>query len=555
MDYIKHQLKENYNKSVNLFNEGNYKDFFMYIRLVLEYLPQLVIHDLLVDENKANRLINGEICFSGNRIDEYNRATPKPSGAHFAVLMKKSFALRYPILFDNSIKDQDDKRKRTIIESAEANFRSQYSKASDYHHSARTNNDLYLLALNCATFIKTFIDDMQKYNLLSHDTVFFLLSLDDFKFSSLNQQAEDSLLNEREEKKMLKEQLKRKDAEIEAYKAQVEKEKKEKQIVISEKENIKEELNITKEYNRQIEIKAEDWKASVIDLKKKLAETSNIKEEKPIVRESVNTVTADTASIKKVTRFQESKLNRALELTLQDKSATEIIKVTHWKPVNTYERLCKLVEAGCIPAGRFVPNENIKVINDSIQQVGSKAEKHIIQDNCSKKVPLWQVSMVLAELKFKNIIIEPEPDDKAQDEFMDYIRSCFRIEKHKCFKQIPSDLSKNEPDLVIELSAYKKKKVFAISSFFNGTKESFNFSWEYLKSFRLYDKKISGRSYFIIGYRGTPKNPEKLYILPLSIFKKDTAVYLKDLKKYCIKAIKGEFRYDISDDSLELVSI
>ena len=162
--------------------------------------------------------------------------------------------------------------------------------------------------------------------------------------------------------------------------------------------------------------------------------------------------------------------------------------------------------------------------------------------------------MVLAELKFKNITIEPEPYDKVQDLFIEYIRSCFRIEKHKCFKQIPTDLSKDEPDLVIELTAYKKKKVFAISSFFNGTQESFIFRWEYLKAFRQYDKKISGKSYFIIGYGGTPDKPEKLYILPLSLFKKDTAVYLKDLKRNCIKVNnKGEFRYDVLDDTLLLL--
>ncbi len=550
MDIIKQSLRDNYNKAVKLFNEGNYKDFFMYVRLVLEYLPQLAIHDLFADENKANSIINGEICFSGSKLDEYHRASQKPSGAYFALLMKKSFALRCPILFDNSNNNQEDKRKRTIIESAEANFRSQYHKASDYHHSARTKNDLYLLAINCASIIKTFIDDMQKYNLLSHDTVFFLLSLDDFNFSGLNQQTEDSIKKEREETEKLKEQLKKQAAELEAYQTKVAIVEEEKQKAISEKENIKEELNIAKEHKRQIESKAEDWKASVVDLKKQLAETS-IKIEETVISE----FRSSFGEIKEQKTFQDSKLNRALELTHQGMSASEIIKVTHWKPVNAYERLCKLVEAGCTLAGRFVPKENIKVINESIQQVGSKTEKHIIQDNCSKKVPLWQVSMVLAELKFKNITIEPEPDDKVQDLFIEYIRSCFRIEKHKCFKQIPTDLSKDEPDLVIELTAYKKKKVFAISSFFNGTQESFIFRWEYLKAFRQYDKKISGKSYFIIGYGGTPDKPEKLYILPLSLFKKDTAVYLKDLKKYCIKAIQGEFWYDISDDTIDMVKI
>lgn len=67
MENIKIQLKEQYNKSVDFYNKGDFEHYFFHVRKSIELIGKFLIHDILSikgEEEKAHKIISGESSFS-----------------------------------------------------------------------------------------------------------------------------------------------------------------------------------------------------------------------------------------------------------------------------------------------------------------------------------------------------------------------------------------------------------------------------------------------------------------------------------------------------------
>lgn len=112
----------------------------------------------------------------------------------------------------------------------------------------------------------------------------------------------------------------------------------------------------------------------------------------------------DTTEIEDI---KDPALRRVLYWVNQGMTATQIRDASKAKPQNTYRRLAVLVEKGHADAKRFISEDLYEEIISAINEAGSSAEKQEIKNYCSSRVALWQISLVLAELKYKGITIEP----------------------------------------------------------------------------------------------------------------------------------------------------
>lgn len=267
-------------------------------------------------------------------------------------------------------------------------------------------------------------------------------------------------------------------------------------------------------------------------------------------------------------RLTDPMLVKAWTLSNSELTTKEIIEKSRWRPINAYERLTKLVLKGYFDAKRYMDEDTYNLVMNSIKKFGTKADVHDIQNNCGRGISLWHVNMVLAELKYNKIVIkspaEAKPsrivetqikdlvvDNVTQSLFENYIVNCFRIQYRKCFTRKPSNAILKEPEIVIELTAYGKVTTFAVATWFEQkVNTTFTLDWDYLSVYRKYSRKIDGEFYFVLGKGGTPQQPKKIYILPLSIFKKDTPVNLTST--YKAENVTGSFRYDINSGKLTL---
>lgn len=287
--------------------------------------------------------------------------------------------------------------------------------------------------------------------------------------------------------------------------------------------------------------------------------------DKPSILTS-NTRTRNTEN--NAPRLTDPMLVKAWTLSNSELTTKEIIEKSRWRPINAYERLTKLVLKGCFDAKRYMDEDTYNLVMNSIKKFGSKADVHDIQNNCGRGISLWHVNMVLAELKYNKIVIkspaEAKPsrivetqikdlvvDNVTQSLFENYVVNCFRIQYRKCFTRKPSNAILKEPEIVIELTAYGKVTTFAVATWFEQkVNTTFTLEWDYLSVYRKYSRKIDGEFYFVLGKGGTPQQPKKIYILPLSIFKKDTPVNLTST--YKAENVSGSFRYDINSGKLTL---
>ena len=67
MENIKIQLKEQYNKSVDFYNKGDFEHYFFHVRKSIELIGKFLIHDTFRtkgEEDKAHKIISGESLFS-----------------------------------------------------------------------------------------------------------------------------------------------------------------------------------------------------------------------------------------------------------------------------------------------------------------------------------------------------------------------------------------------------------------------------------------------------------------------------------------------------------
>ena len=94
MENIKIQLKEQYNKSVDFYNKGDFEHYFFHVRKSIELIGKFLILDTLRikgEEDKAHKIISGESSFSldfKKKICNYssNPLPRKPEGSYFITL-------------------------------------------------------------------------------------------------------------------------------------------------------------------------------------------------------------------------------------------------------------------------------------------------------------------------------------------------------------------------------------------------------------------------------------------------------------------------------------
>lgn len=174
---------------------------------------------------------------------------------------------------------------------------------------------------------------------------------------------------------------------------------------------------------------------------------------------------------------------------------------------------------------------------------------------------LQKANSELSSLRYENLIGQfssqsnsvSQPEEVSGDDnsiFEQFIIDRFALSRHRCFTRIDSESSSMEPEIVIQLSAYSQIKTFAVAIDYKSKWEDYSLNWDYLKAYRAYNKKIDGAFFVILGVGGKPDNPRAVYIIPLSLFKKDRSFTKDDLKDYCYRNPKGNLRYDITEDDL-----
>ena len=108
MENIKEQLKIQYNKSIDFYNQGDYEHYFFHVRKSIELIGKFLIFDTLKikgEDNKAPSIISGDYSFN---IDKQYKvcnltetALPRePEGSYFITLAKYTMYYAFPDLFN-----------------------------------------------------------------------------------------------------------------------------------------------------------------------------------------------------------------------------------------------------------------------------------------------------------------------------------------------------------------------------------------------------------------------------------------------------------------------
>jgi len=585
-------IEQEYNNAIRHYVNKDYVSFFKSIRIPLEKIPMVIIHDILSEENYED-FINGE---TENILQK--TLDHEPTGKDFARYLPACYYYKMRESLGFKHKRMSDMLKLDF-ESFSREMNRYWGIASSLLHGDIPNCDISTQASSCQSFFPSFFDFIKNNRIVSDSLIEFFYSLD--KVNSISgkenheskkqieeltqqvieknrslliaqQQQQQTEIELSQTKANHREEIKAKEKEISALKLILEEklndnQKLQEERVIAEKQRLEAENIAYAAIEEAERIKAE--KASPV-----IATTESIEENASIVDKivslrdddtketSVNTVPLVTInhnvpnSVVKKNTFRDADHKKAFNLAMKGQTPNEIKNRYAWSPAYTYSCLTNLIEDGMLPTDPFIDRITYDIIMDSIKELGSDADNKEIRDNCEQAVTLWQVNMVLAELRSSNQIIESSYDeDEAAKEFAKNVLRCFHIERHKCFSIIPSDPDSWEPDIVIELSAYKQRRVFAIGVYFEKKKnaDSITLNWDYLKGYRDYNKQIDGPVFFILGKGGKVDMPQELYILPLSLFKKNKPIFYCDIEKYRQTKTTGVYRYNINTDELNIV--
>lgn len=469
MEQRKDELKKEYNLAAELFNEKKYDLFLRNIRPVISSMSIFMIYDMLDNEDKARDLISGNISFAKDKstnsfyLQEY-RAKYPPSSRDYSLLMYKTYLSIHP---DYCAANADLKKKelKAAMTGYGEGLTGLYSVTSEWAHPEACNLDAYSQAFWTASYLNSFIDFIKSKKVLSPSSISFVLSLSKFDFGNtreiedqegkiielsgkikdleINLKDRNDILSEKNEKikelesrikessnedgrtkayigslesdnkkyadevEACKKQIENKDLELNRLTAELEKIRKEcadAHQQVEEEKKIRKELEATLEAKRQ-ESSTEEEEITLdnlfdqqeepeIDLFANLfdQEEEDEEEERPVETEDIN----------------DPSLRRVLNWVNQGMSATQIRDASRAKPQNTYKRLAILVEKGYADAKRFLSEDIYDEIYEAIKEVGTSAEKQEIKDYCSSRIALWQISLVLAELKYKRTTIEPD---------------------------------------------------------------------------------------------------------------------------------------------------
>lgn len=190
MESIKNSLKHDYNLAVDCFNNKDYISFFRNIRPAIEWMCRLFLRDVLEKQSEYDDLMKGKktIYKSYDSFRLVRSDTNKePTGSALAKLMPSVYYFKHPNVFtakfDNSIK-----MRRTGIESYSTDFNHLYSVASEIgNHSGDSTMNMEAQARNCATTFSAFIDFLSSNQVLSKETITFLIQLQKFSFNSVRE--------------------------------------------------------------------------------------------------------------------------------------------------------------------------------------------------------------------------------------------------------------------------------------------------------------------------------------------------------------------------------
>jgi len=571
IDDIKIELKNRYNKAVNFYRANEFNEFFSNIRVAIEYLAQLMLYEIIDNDDEFITLLNSD----RSTLIKYGKSR-EIKGKDYLFLVSDVYKEKKRNINGTS---QSDLR---WLQSNCTTLAANYNLASKSLHSSIPLNsklDLRAQANRIAFYFEALFNEMENNNIFSNGTVSFLLSLDSFvqknssnksnaiaALTELNQIQEQNLKMSKKEILETKEENSKLESEVQKLLAENDELKRKHTSELQEKDQLLDQINHKYEKSIREKEEAEQIAFDALSENERLKKLND--SDKPSILTS-NTRTRNTENNENnAPRLTDPMLVKAWTLSNSELTTKEIIEKSRWRPINAYERLTKLVLKGCFDAKRYMDEDTYNLVMNSIKKFGSKADVHDIQNNCGRGISLWHVNMVLAELKYNKIVIkspaEAKPsrivetqikdlvvDNVTQSLFENYVVNCFRIQYRKCFTRKPSNAILKEPEIVIELTAYGKVTTFAVATWFEQkVNTTFTLEWDYLSVYRKYSKKIDGGFYFVLGKGGTPQQPKKIYILPLSIFKKDTPVNLTST--YKAENVSGSFRYDMNSGKLTL---
>lgn len=585
---IRKGLQTNYNRAISNYNKQEYDGFFQAIRSAIEWLCQFMIEDMISSEKLAEDLIEGNktlIVEKGYRtlVD----CEVEPQSSEWIRLAKDVFFYSKQDSFINSAIKADMEGHFKILSSV-------YALGNACIHASHQSKNITTQAHAYAPMFAAMFDSFRSNGILSKPALTFIDGLD--KIETTNKQVVTQM-----SKKLEEEEARRKEIEQEKQDAlaKAEAAKRERDEMQERLLRMQEELKQTKaekakteakneSLNEQLSSASEGYELSsarLENLEKMVAELkgalSNVNEDKQpvndneeIIEEEVSLdnlfdmpeeeeeVTPESLFDKKEGYISEEsssetlkeptdrKLKRAKSLVEKGYTPAEIMAVTRWRPINTYERLCKLVKGGYFDYNRFIPENIENIITESIEELGSDAGVDEIWHNCKKSVNKWQVKMILDY--YESIDFHVPAPDNSQEKFEQFVTSKFLLDKRKCMKQLLSLRSLKWPEIIIELTAYRQKTVFGVGVWYENDIDEFSLGWDYLKAYRDYEKGINGMVYLVLGAGGKPDSPKELYLIPIKAFKKDKVLSKKELKVYKTKKTTGSFKYDPSTHKLTL---
>ena len=162
---IKELLSLEHESTVTYFNQGNFSDFFIHARLLIEYTLKFIIFDVLNNEEFASSYIKGEKSIKKDSLTNTYIASSdpqreEPKGVFFAKLAKYAFYFRHPDYL-NTV----DITKKSIGK----NFASDMDNLANYYrvsselemHTNYSPLDTIIQAKSLATFFEKCIDDIK----------------------------------------------------------------------------------------------------------------------------------------------------------------------------------------------------------------------------------------------------------------------------------------------------------------------------------------------------------------------------------------------------------
>lgn len=186
MEQIKESFKHDFNLAVRSFNEKDYKSFFRNIRPAMELLGKLAIYDIL-GENDALDLLEGDTSIEWRRdtkiytIIQYP-PNHKPTGREFCELVPQVYYTQHTDITTTRM-DEKKKRLKRGLDSCASALSRYYSIASEFgNHTDRTDMDIKIQAIGCASFFMGYFDYLKSNKILSSSTITYLYGLDLFQY-------------------------------------------------------------------------------------------------------------------------------------------------------------------------------------------------------------------------------------------------------------------------------------------------------------------------------------------------------------------------------------